>query len=201
MLALTLWLLASPPAPPESAKLVPRWTLELELPRRVEVLGVGTVPIEVHARYLLRGHLHRAQVERCALEVRSALATAIAQSSPPREEAVRLRERGGEVELEDTGALLPTGQVRFSLKIGGFGIQEMSGETHGRLSLQGQRSGDRIEGVALLLEPRDRVSLPSGLPVRLAPETSVRGRFVLLPSAAARCDELVDPKGAVAWVP
>jgi hypothetical protein len=201
MLSLALWLLASPPGPPEAELLTPRWALELELPRRVEVLGLGTVPIEVRARYLLRGPLDQAQTERCSLEVRSALATASTVPTAPLDEGLRLVEHAGVVLSENTSALLPAGVVRFSLKIFGLGTYEMSGETRGRLSLQGRRNGERIEGMALLMEPRDRVDLPAGLRVSLAPEALVRGRFVLVRSAAERCDQLVDPKGGVSWVP
>ena len=201
MLSLALWLLASPPAPPESEASAPRYALELELPRQVEVLGLGTVPIEVRARYLLRGPLHQAQTERCSLDVRSALATASTLPTAPRDAGLRLVERDGAFWSEDTSALLPPGLVSFSLKIAGLGRYEMSGETRGRLSLQGQRNGERIEGMALLMEPRDRVDLPAGLRVSLAPEALVRGRFVLVRSAAERCDQLVDPKGGVSWVP
>lgn len=201
MLALTLWLLTSPAGPLEPGATEPRWALELELPRKVEVLGLGTLPIEVRARYLLRGPLAKAQAERCSLEVRSPLATASALPTPPIDGGLRLVERSGEILSEDTSALLPPGRVRFSLQIVGLGIQEMSGETRGRLHLQGRRVGDRIGGEALLVEPQDHVSLPAGLQVSLAPEAAVRGRFLLTPSAAERCDQLALAKGGVAWVP
>jgi hypothetical protein len=161
-------------------------------------LGIGTLPIHVYARFLLRGPLTEVRAERCALAAESALATASALPGPVPSVVLQLEERGGVLIGRDVSMLMPNGPVQFSLQVFGLGSHDVSGETRGRLALLGRRTGPRMEGAAILAEPHDRLTGPANLQLAFAREHVVQGRFVLVPSSANSCDELT--KEGVAWV-
>lgn len=196
MLALSLWLLAQPAGAPAAPDVDERWVLTVELPRTVDVGGLGALPLRMRAVFLLQGPLANASAEPCSLEVESALARASATALAGSHEPLRLMEQAGVLRTDDARALLPARLVRFTLRIAGVGVSSMSAEVQGRLSLEGRRDGVRVAGEAVVHGPSDRVAGPAFVPLRFASDEPVRGRFFIFPSAAERCDELLLSTGA-----
>lgn len=193
MLALSLWLLAQTPAAPATPDGAQRWLLSVELPRTIDVGGLGPLPLRMRALFLLRGPLSSARAEPCFLVVDSALARARAKGLPGAAEPLRLIEQAGALRSDDARALMPAGPVDFELRAAGLGLSAMSAEVHGRLSLDGRRTRQGAEGDALLHQPSERVFGPAFLRLRFHSGETVRGRFSLVPSAAEHCTELTDP--------
>lgn len=189
MLSIALLLLAVPPDPTDAT----RWALTIELPRQVDVVGVGLFEARSRTVFLLRGPLSRAFAERCSLEVESPLATARATRFVDASAPLLFEVDGAELRVKDGAALMPVGPVHFDLRVGAVGLGVMRATVEGQLRLHGARDGSAIRGDVELHHPLDRVEGPALVSLKLSSDALVRGTFTLLPTSAPRCSEIGGP--------
>jgi hypothetical protein len=189
MLSIALLLLAASPDPTDT----PRWALIIELPRQVDVAGVGLFEARSRTVFLLRGPLSRAFAERCSLEVESPLATARATSFVDASVPLLFEVDGAELRVKNGAGLMPVGPVHFDLRVGAVGLGVMRATVEGLLRLHGTRDGDLVRGEVELHRPRDRVDGPAFVSLKLSSDALVRGTFTLRPTSAPRCSEIGAP--------
>lgn len=197
MLSLALWLLATPSVLAAAQPTGERWELSIDLVRDVDVGGVGLLEAKSRSVFILRGPLSGAAVERCSLEIESALASASATHFVDPRVPLVFREQGATLFVDDGTALMPTGPVRFELRAGGLVLHGMTVEVGGRLTLVGRRDGSGMGGAVTIDDPKDRVEGPAFVRIALSSHDALRGTFSLSPTTVASCRELNQTRTAV----
>ncbi|MCC7071147.1 MAG: hypothetical protein IT383_07485 [Deltaproteobacteria bacterium] len=190
MHALVPWLLMVPFAAPAAGAEEPRWALTVELPRTVQIGGVGLLSVVSRSTFLLRGSLDDAQVQRCELYADSPLARAVA--APVRDRDTRLRfTAAGPARVDDAASLMPAEPVRFSLVVPMVGTFEVIATVAGRLALEGRRQRDALAGSAVVHDSRERIDGPAFFDMSFPDGGPVHGSFRVVPTGARSCAELI----------
>lgn len=183
------WLLAFAVAAPAQGG-EPRWALTVELPRTVQIGGVGLLSVVSRSTFLLRGPLDDARVQRCELYADSPLARAVA--APVRDRAAHLRFTGtANARVDDAVSLMPAEPVRFALVVPLVGTFEVIATVDGRLALEGRHDNDALIGAAVVHDSREVIDGPAFFDMTFPDQGPVRGSFRVVPTGARSCPELI----------